>query len=1299
MKSHIPCRFLRKRNGAALVIVLAFVVLLTALVVAFFSRALNERGISNASASQTQAELFAQGALDSIVGAFQQEISAGSDPLKDPSGNVVKDANGNPVAYTPKVQANAVPALVGSTGANGLQNLVKISSGTSGFYPGTTLFLASAILTTDPSINGRSVTPARWNKPLLMPATSNIDLTPTLPWGTFTPPSWVLVARDGSNPTVWNTAMKWSGSGSTANSVIGRYAYAIYDEGGLLDMNVAGYPSNAATGTSAADLTRKGAVAFADLTQLPTTTGTLSQSDVDKIIAWRNAATATSGTAYVSSVLNNATGFLTVSSTNGLADRAFVSRQALIKFMTSGTLSLNTANVQSVLQYMGTFSRGLNQPSFAPDPNRPKIQSPGTRTGANWNESTYQGGNDACSGDDSVNPAFLSIRVQNTFQRGDYSQAIAGEPLVKKRFDLRRLAWLTYNGPSQGRSSADPDMQQVVANGITSAFLQQGTAANIQRNFGLAWNSGGWSYNTHLSPTGSICTLSQVAAQNREPDFFELLKAAICAGSLGKSSAAGNGGQDAGAYQHNLDISVDYQIIQIGANIIDQSDADGFPTWIRFNNSRDFYGTENMPGLYRTTFSWVLKRQPNPFIVSGTYQQVGSALLDGGEIALFLVPHVWNPHDQNDILVRGANYALGSPRPSSFRISVNSGIPGASSYNLATEAMYVCNLGAASTQSTSRSSFSALSGTLTFSDSGGALFREPTMLWKENYPQGSGLTSGSSIVSAIDSTQTYSGFYVGSRPAEIPSIVSGTNYILKACAIYNVRDSTTSSFEGFLGAMTYQSEYQEAGGSWKPYDVKCWDKQTDTPQSGGGECPVNLNSADPRTNGAFGWSLPPGFPSVSAYRFNSIVADPRTARWVGSHSEGMPQTIWDYPSGTNPNFSVVMTNRPGNAGNAGCETTHVGQTNPAGAFGSSGNLQNLMFYDTTYFSNGATNALVWGMLSQNNPYAPVDASGHKQFNADADGVVRRAMAAYVPVGTNLAATGTTGLPMAKATTFNASGVGAPSAAQSQSRPIILNRPFRTIDELGYVFKGTPWKNLDFFTPESGDTALLDAFCVGDGSDQNGLIAGSVNLNTRNKPVIQAILAGANFDELSTASALSSTEIQKIASALLARTAGASAWQGPLANIGDLVGRFVGKNIPGISISNPLTQAGNGSQGKNYYACNYESPGTAWGSSGNTVTFSGLSADLDSTVFDASHAAAAQYIQRLRQSAIRPLVSCGQTRVWNLMIDLVAQTGRYPQSATGLSNFLVEGEKRYWLHVAIDRATGRVIDRQLEAVNE
>ena len=54
-----------------------------------------------------------------------------------------------------------------------------------------------------------------------------------------------------------------------------------------------------------------------------------------------------------------------------------------------------------------------------------------------------------------------------------------------------------------------------------------------------------------------------------------------------------------------------------------------------------------------------------------------------------------------------------------------------------------------------------------------------------------------------------------------------------------------------------------------------------------------------------------------------------------------------------------------------------------------------------------------------------------------------------------------------------------------------------------------------------------------------------------------------------------------------------------------------------------------------------------------------------------------------------------------MIDVIAQTGKYKPNAADLSgnNFVVEGEKRYWLHIALDRDDGTVLGTQLEEVIE
>ena len=52
-----------------------------------------------------------------------------------------------------------------------------------------------------------------------------------------------------------------------------------------------------------------------------------------------------------------------------------------------------------------------------------------------------------------------------------------------------------------------------------------------------------------------------------------------------------------------------------------------------------------------------------------------------------------------------------------------------------------------------------------------------------------------------------------------------------------------------------------------------------------------------------------------------------------------------------------------------------------------------------------------------------------------------------------------------------------------------------------------------------------------------------------------------------------------------------------------------------------------------------------------------------------------------------------------MSDVIVQKGTSAKTSTDLKDFLVEGERRYWLHIAIDRFTGEIVDRRLEAVYE
>src|SRR5207302_3615114 len=129
------------------------------------------------------------------------------------------------------------------------------------------------------------------------------------------------------------------------------------------------------------------------------------------------------------------------------------------------------------------------------------------------------------------------------------------------------------------------------------------------------------------SVRSAIETLDQVAAENREPNFFELLKAGILSGSVGLgSSGATFVAADPKYYSAVAPTSSDYQIMQIGANIIDQWDSDNIPTFINVGDN-ELAGIENLPYLNKLVFkpAWTLK--------SGKYH-----------FDAWLLPSLWNPH-------------------------------------------------------------------------------------------------------------------------------------------------------------------------------------------------------------------------------------------------------------------------------------------------------------------------------------------------------------------------------------------------------------------------------------------------------------------------------------------------------------------------------------------------------------------------------------------------------------------------------------------------------------------------------
>src|SRR5213082_678500 len=117
-------KFLRSRDSAAkaaaLIIVLAFVVLVTGVALAYFSRTTIERALGQSSYNDTSADLLARSALDIVVGDFKQEIVNGS----------TATSIGGTTIYVPTPAANVVPqrnVSVSGAAPSPVPNLIRIS--------------------------------------------------------------------------------------------------------------------------------------------------------------------------------------------------------------------------------------------------------------------------------------------------------------------------------------------------------------------------------------------------------------------------------------------------------------------------------------------------------------------------------------------------------------------------------------------------------------------------------------------------------------------------------------------------------------------------------------------------------------------------------------------------------------------------------------------------------------------------------------------------------------------------------------------------------------------------------------------------------------------------------------------------------------------------------------------------------------------------------------------------------------------------------------------------------------------
>lgn len=1042
----------RPQTGAALVIVLAFVVLLTVTIVAFFAQATLERQISDTSAHQQKASDLAKFALTQIIGEFRQEMLAGSLTGNDAAGNSFI-ANGVRL-YFPTTNWTAVPLRYGANAT--LTNLVRRSVrppasalGNPAGYDTNLLptNVASAASSTNRSLNGRSVSLSRWIKPRLIPDANT---------NSFVAPDWVIVTRDGPRSFAnWSPSLVDPAPGNGAFA-IGRYSYVVYNQGALVDVNIAGFPT--AVEGDPDFLSRRGRIAAVDINRIP---GVLNGR---AFVDWRNEATRTFYGVYTrenrtpsttNAVVNP--GFLNTYP----GDQAILSRQDLLDYQKANPTIISEA----ALPLLGTFSRTKNAPSLAPATNRPLVGSPPV-------------GNSGVSGNDNnFNPNLANLRLPD------------GTLRLKKRFPLSRLSQLTRSGPAPG-SSAD----------------------EIHRQFGLLWQGGRWVYTSPDSNSAvSRIELLKNIPGSREPDFFELLQAAILVGSLGRDSGpTQNGGHfEPGTSSDPSAISQNtyYQVVQIGANVIDQWDADSYPTEIVFGTSAGadipFYGIEDLPYLSRL-------------------YGYGANVPAAQQVQAYLRFEFWNPHAPPQV--------TSSETPGNFRVVGQTETPpsiGAMRVEVGrwqwSNWRYFAEYGP---------EVDVSSISLQFTSGG----REPFL----------------------------SGRVALGQPVNFPPPEN---------------ESGASHIKILKGSFppTFLLQYQDAGGTWRTYQR--FRRVLDQMKEGG----FNWG----------GWSFPDGDRPDWVPWYHMRV-DPRTDRF-GTSMNYLPgdgnfgptaqpgQTLW--PSWNDR--KSLSENHP----------------NPYEQNGGSF----LFVYSPTIGWNG------WGGNAVLGTFAMNRAGTWAQYR-DIDGTIRPGDAFYAS-----AASG--GNPMEQGGT-------------SESRPRMLNRPFRSVGDLGYVFRDLPFKSLDFSSTSSADGGLLDVFTLEDAE----VVAGRVDLNAASQTVLGAILEGAAVNDATTSALTTITLGEASAQAAAIRTEIAN--NGPFLNKADLLRRIAGSLISGNSAL--VTQ---------------------------------------------------------REAAIRALAETVETRTWNLLIDVVAQSGRFPPAASTLDQFQVEGEKRYWLHICLDRYTGEVIEQRIEPVYE
>jgi hypothetical protein len=630
-----------------------------------------------------------------------------------------------------------------------------------------------------------------------------------------------------------------------------------------------------------------------------------------------------------------------------------------------------------------------------------------------------------------------------------------------------------------------------------------------------------------------------------------------------------------------LDEASQQQAVQIGANIIDQADRDNFPTHIRFYDN-DFFGIEDLPYL-------------SALFPKVYFQGTADNLTFGRPpVSVYLIPQLWNPH-----------LTTGNPEDAPSEIIIEF-LGGDIEWSITTPALMPTtgeqvNPGNPNPPVIGPFLTSVNYETLIITHNPNSFRITPDIIRPGNDVSGSlagGVQPFPSNASYFPATGVPLGRYDGHVAQDWPPgfTVQGETGP-EFTAPWRIVNGNRRAYGPRLGInsmnlFTVQLSYKKPGSDLiYPY-------ATFIGQPGIGL--TALNAAPP---------IPGIGPSINIDLYTSSRKDVGTA----ALRKLDPRTS---------RFGAVITNRneppgigqqgyfPGNDEDAFSATTYV-ISRLISLSGPEGYSQEVPQMFTPQSTGRYSLFRIWQNSVSGASYADRDG-----ITRPADGY--RAGAATNPLN-----------PMYQPDALPTLD----RAANSHTRPVILQRPFRSVAELGYVFRDQPWKTLDFFSAESADTALLDLFCVNEGD----LAISAGRLNPRSAPpaVLQSIFQQTPYDEV------------------FARNPAVATGQISAADAATLALNF-GSNSSNVS--------------------NVE--------------------DLPRMVADNHLALPGVLAKHSREAALRSLTGVADLKTWRLFADVIVQAGRFPTGNTP-DRFVVESEERVWLSAAVDRNSGKVIFRKTE----